>query len=136
MSRFLEYIASRRSDIKAQIAALKAEMRELEIAELAVAGGSSSEGKVDSSAKTTIKDYVMAVLSENSGGLDSAGIIKQVYEKFAITIKRPSLSPQLTRLKEDRRVVLDGTIWRIAEKNEPPSGSTLGGSTNGADEFF
>jgi hypothetical protein len=52
-------------------------------------------------------------------------------------IPRESLSPQLSRLKEDKIIVLEGKLWKIAlsERKEPPTregGGSFVGAGNGA----
>jgi hypothetical protein len=69
------------------------------------------------SQQTTIKEAVLAVLADHPEGLIALDLLARINARYGWTLVRPSLSPQLTRLKRDHKVVyLDG-IWRLP--NDP-----------------
>lgn len=125
MTTLREFIASRQSDIADQMAALKRESRELKIA-LAALGGDNPKPNVSAgSRRPTIKQMIVAVLGE-FGGATSESIIGLVKENHDVDVPRSSMSPQLSRLKNDGVVEFDGQLWRLASESQPPDG-------NGAD---
>jgi hypothetical protein len=71
--------------------------------------------------KLTIKGAVLSVLRDKPQGLTSGEILNEINTRyFDGTIKRESLSPQLTRLKrDDRKIDLKGERWlRLPQENE------------------
>lgn len=123
MSNFMNYIASRRTEIKEELAKLRAELKELDAAESAVVANKTRETPAlvksrGDAAAPTIKECVLAVLADQPAGADSMGILKMIKQRFNIDVKRPSLSPQLTRLKSDGKVTLTGTIWNLPSNVE------------------
>lgn len=59
----------------------------------------------------TIKQAVLQVLKEHPEGLIALDILKKINERHALGIVRTSLSPQLSRLKGDRKIVNRGNLW-------------------------
>jgi hypothetical protein len=55
------------------------------------------------------------VLSGQPSGLNSSGILDAIKKRFGRDIERTSLSPQLSRLKEDGELILSGEVWFTAE---------------------
>lgn len=70
--------------------------------------------------KGSIKEKVLAVLADNPAGADAHTILTLIQERFNENIPRPSLSPQLSRLKGEGWVTLNGKVWSLAVKNETP----------------
>jgi hypothetical protein len=106
-----DFIAQRETEIRDQQKALKAELRELQIAKAAL------DGQVDAPANgatPTIKEMAREVLSGMPNGLNSSGILDGIKKTFGREIERTSLSPQLSRLKDDGDLVLNGELWFTA----------------------
>lgn len=61
----------------------------------------------------TIKDYVVQVLSESKRGMSALDILTAINERFGKDYDRTSLSPQLSRLRQDGVVGLRGPIWYL-----------------------
>jgi hypothetical protein len=119
MSIFREYITNRRAEIKCQIAALRAEMRDLDTAENALEIETGNSGQRAEAGQLTIKDMVLGVLSDRGEqGADALHIIRLITQKYSKEIQRPSLSPQLTRLKRSGLISLEGNIWFITENGK------------------
>lgn len=107
-----DFIAKRETEIRDQQKALKAELRELQAAKAAIdatpqtgATGQAVTGAV------TIKDMARDVLHQHPDGLNSAGILAGIKTMFDRDVERTSLSPQLSRLKDDGALVLSGELW-------------------------
>ena len=136
-STLREFLSSRRSGIKAEIAALRRELQEIDAAERAISGagpnGTTPASTPSGSGGTSIKDKILAVLQERPEGAEAATIIDLIQQKFGETIVKSSLSPQLSRLKSEGRVISDHKIWRLSasaiqneglgffKENEPPA---------------
>lgn len=134
MPSLRDFIASRREEIKREISSLRAELRELSLAESAIKNGTpetvTSDGRRGTSeSKITIKDMVLEVLADKPAGAEATEILNLIANRFGEEIPRPSLSPQLSRLKEEGRLALEGRIWRVAENIPDPKDESLGSET-------
>ena len=121
MASLRDFIATRREDVKRQIADLKAELRELNLAEAAIKTGVPVVAPAMSTGgtgKPTIKEMVVAVLGARPDGAEATEIISLVSSRFGDEIPRSSLSPQLSRLKEEGTLVLDGRTWKLSNERE------------------
>lgn len=107
--------------------------------------------------KLTIKQAVREILSMNEPGLSSGDILELINEKFFENkMERTSLSPQLSRLRKDGDVALNGNIWSLTyagkqkalargliadddterdepDENDPPDAGASSGSEAGSD---
>jgi hypothetical protein len=149
-STLREFLASRRSGIKAEIAALRRELQEIDAAERAISGTAQSSPApatvVSVAGGLSIKDKILAVLRDCPEGGDVATIIDLIQQQFGETIVKSSLSPQLSRLKGEGRVVTEHKIWRLAantapnvglwplKENEPPAPQGEDGSEDVEDQ--
>jgi hypothetical protein len=127
MASLREFIAGRRDEIKKQIAALKGELRDLDLAEAAIKTGTITvhAPAVSTPGKPTIKEMVLEVLSGRGGlGVEASEIIALISNRFGEEVPRSSLSPQLSRLKEDGLLDLEGRIWKIASSKEDRGAET------------
>ena len=103
----IEFIRERRPEISAQIQTLEAELRQLDMAESALANTSTDPAP-------TIKEMALAVLTDAGHGLRSGDILTKIKRKYDVDVARESLSPQLTRLANpDKKIVLEGRKWRV-----------------------
>lgn len=127
MSQIRQFIEARREEIKEQIAALKQELRELNLAEGAIKSGvvpSRDEGVASSSSRTTIKEMVVEVLEDRPNGAEASEIIELIANSFGESIARSSLSPQLSRLKEEGVLSLEGRVWLLQKYAKGPEATT------------
>jgi hypothetical protein len=117
-----DFIAQREAEIKDQQRALKAEMRELQLAKAALDGQPSPTSSANGAAVPTIKEMAREVLAGQPNGLNSSGILDAIKKMFDRDLERTSLSPQLSRLKDEGELVLHGEVWftkqRFAEREE------------------
>lgn len=88
-------------------------MRDLQLAKGAIE--STAAAPASGGPSTTIKEMAREVLSGQPDGLNSSGILDGIRKQFGREIERTSLSPQLSRMKDDNEVVLDGDVWFTAE---------------------
>jgi hypothetical protein len=121
-----QFIEQRRETIKAQISELKRELKELALAESAIKTGVAPTLPVTKTTKDglTIKEMVIDVLSDLPDGAEASEIVDLIANKHGEVVVRSSLSPQLSRLKDEGVLELDGRIWRALQKekgSEPTS---------------
>jgi hypothetical protein len=70
----------------------------------------------------TIKEAVLQILDDFPEGLIALDILAKINDRFSIRLVRTSLSPQLSRLKQEGKIVNHGSTWlKKAKKNEGPS---------------
>jgi hypothetical protein len=116
-----DFITQRRAEISQTLAALRAEMKELRAAEAALdhMNGVATDGSdTAGSGKLTIQEMALAVLSDSNEGLDSNQILEKIKTQFGVDLKRGSLSPQLSRLKDGNKILLDGRVWRLFKETQ------------------
>lgn len=136
-----DFLSSRKAEIKTQQAALRKELAEINAAEMAIESASNGEDAATRkkvSSRLTIKDMIIGVLEDKPEGADAFKIQEMIKIKYGKEITRPSLSPQLSRLKTDDNVlVLDGNNWQLVEiplqKESPPAGGDM---VEGSDHPF
>lgn len=61
----------------------------------------------------TLKQMAYTVLSEADRPLTARQILQRIKEEFGVAIERTSMSPQLSRLGQQRVLLRDGNLWRI-----------------------
>lgn len=111
----LDFIATREAEIKSLKAGLNAELKQLKAAKAAATEAAPTEKSVSArnlSGKRTIKDMILGALDEFPQGAGAESIILKIEEKFGDKIARSSMSPQLTRLKNDGLVVRENNLWK------------------------
>jgi hypothetical protein len=59
----------------------------------------------------TIKEAIMLVLPEYPEGLLALDLLAKINERLELNLVRTSLSPQLTRLKRERKITNRGSTW-------------------------
>lgn len=115
MTTLRDFIAAREADIKSQMKALRSELGDLKIAKSALDPLSSEiePGGLQSGSRT-IKDMVRTILKSDSTGLTATDILAKIKENFDRDLGRTSLSPQLSRMKEDGEVIVNDNSWFLA----------------------
>jgi hypothetical protein len=147
MTTLREFISNRRSAIRLQIDALKEELAELDAAERAISDcdrAHQEQRRSPRPAKATpsIKAMALEVLENCTVGADTNEIARLIAERFGVEVPRPSLSPQLSRLKSEGQLEIENKVWRrqrhngdggpdALESNEPPTSREEGGSEAG-----
>ncbi|WP_291365727.1 hypothetical protein [Acetobacter sp. UBA5411] len=110
------FLDQREADIKDQLKKLKQELCDIRKARDALASDLKEDsGNLRSSAnrssKVTIKDMIRTVLQEERHGLHANEIIEKIKQSFNKDIGRPSLSPQLSRLKQEKLITFLNDAW-------------------------
>lgn len=153
MTSLREFLSARRAELAKTLADLDdqrrpilAELAEIEAAEKALtADGLPPTDTAEEAVKPanpatkrsreirpgSIKDKVLTVLRNRPTGADANEILELIANQFGEAIERTSLSPQLSRLKKEEWLVLDGSVWRVADKNETPDVGASGVSEVG-----
>lgn len=109
-----DFIAQREAEIRDQQKALKAELRDLQIVKNALESQNTSESSKVQGGALTIKEMARDVLSHQPNGLNSSGILDGIKKTFGRDVERTSLSPQLSRLKDEGELAFDGEVWFTA----------------------
>lgn len=106
----LEFIEMREAEIKERRRILLEELKQLKAARAAIAGVSGNRPVTQAPASTrelTIKEMALDVVSSSSSPLTAEEILAEMNKKFLKDIQRTSLSPQLSRLRQDERLDYD-----------------------------
>ena len=122
MSKTSTYLLSRQRELELEITELQAELTRVKIAQVAISRLEPSERnasdvrRVDGSGfkppKTnSIKDMVLEILEDAPSGLKALDILDFINAGYSANLKRTSLSPQLSRLKEEGKIHNSGLIW-------------------------
>jgi hypothetical protein len=82
----------------------------------------------------TLKQLVLRALKEHfSEGATAQQLLEYFRRAYGRAIERSSLSPQLSRLRDDGHVVLSGKLWMLPdpEQKKPPTREGGGSSVDG-----
>ncbi len=113
-----EFIRERRPEITAQIHALREELKQLDVAEIAL-----SDKRPQTTHKPTdlptIKEMVLEVLAGYPQGIRANEILSAIESRHGARIARESLSPQLSRLKDEGKIILKGRKWCLIQEINP-----------------
>jgi hypothetical protein len=119
MTTIRNFITGRPAEIAREIADLEQELRELDLAERALRGGSVAGVATESavrqrpSARMTLTEMVLDVLRNHPGGTDKRTIQDLIRQKHGVRPATNSLTTQLSRLKSQRVLSRDERIWRL-----------------------
>ena len=108
-----EFIARRRQEIAVAEEALKEHLRALAAERLQLARAVVGV-KERRKPRGVIKRAVLELLEQNPDGMDALTILVTINYRLGSNFERTSLSPQLSRLKEDGFVSLNRKIWKLA----------------------
>lgn len=114
-------------ELKPQIEAFRDEWQELQAALKAIGPGKdnapASDDAVAAKPMVTIKEAILAVLAKFPNGLASSTILQLINEDYfhSSPIHRTSFSPQLSRLKADEEVLVDGVNYVLNPKKQDQS---------------
>ena len=127
-----DYLATRRVEIEGEMKALKGELAEIRIAEEALSGAPTNKTVVRSPRgrsvvrEGSIKDWVLKALMTFGIGLETEDVIAAVQNIGGPAVVRNSMTPQLSRLKADGLISLDGGKWSLVQPNLGPNNETPG----------
>lgn len=111
MSAIRAFIAKREKEIREQMRSLRSELDELKAIRKTLEPNLSAIERSSSPPGPTIKDMVKTVLAASPDGLSANAILQAIDGQYQVKIERTSLSPQLSRLRQEGDVVLDGGLW-------------------------
>lgn len=117
------YLETERASTLAEERALKEKLedvrqllRKLDAA-IAILGPAEPIGDVP---RLTIKQAVLQILEPIAPrGLTALSILERLRTQFSMDYPRESLSPQLSRLKGEGKVTLEGGLWYATKQNGP-----------------
>jgi hypothetical protein len=132
IDRRLRELRDAEAPIRAQLNEIERERRELEktakLIGIGIADRKLSRENIESygSPKQTIKEAVLEILAEWPRGLTAVDILREINNRLNTSYVRTSLSPQLSRLKRERKIEQRGIVWSLvaAETNRAPIGIT------------
>lgn len=110
-----------------EIESVKLQLRDVDTAIAAIDGNFKSSNvapartKNENVERKTIKDMVLEILAVMPDGAEATELLSFIDERFEVTLPRTSLSPQLSRLKKERLVSLEGKVWKLNEEGSDES---------------
>lgn len=146
VAAWLAKIDARETELRRELAVLDAERAKLFAIAKAAGVDLSFPGQVTEAVTSvvtrrkrparTIKEAIVSVLADKRSGMTALEILDELANRFDMRIKRTSLSPQLSRLKDDGKIDRLGMIWSLiaAETNEAPAGSSPQGASEPEDK--
>ena len=111
MTAIRAFIAKREKEIREQMRVLRSEIDELKAVRKSLEPSLIASEKPSSPAGPTIKEMVKTVLAAAPNGLAAQAILQEVEFQYQAKIERTSLSPQLSRLRQEGDVVLQEGLW-------------------------
>lgn len=109
-------------DIRDQKRDLMDQLKELRTLEKAIRGAAMPEtvktASVKANSEPTLKEMVLNVLRALNRGAEALHIADEIQETYGKTVMRSSLSPQLSRLKKDGKLILDDKVWYLPQQFE------------------
>jgi hypothetical protein len=120
----LEPLIQQRSETEREIAVLERELSDVRSAADALGMVNrlpeSNLGVTRREAPTpTIKEAALQILRDFPEGLIALDILAKINERYDLRLVRSSLSPQLTRLMRDGKLVAHDSVWRLARPPQP-----------------
>ncbi len=104
-----------------RLASLEAEVRAIDAALLAIRNSDTHAVRVEGGPRLTIKQGVLKVLERVAPeGLSASAILERLGTDLGMHYSRTSLSPQLSRLKNEGNIGLRGNTWFLSQ---PENGS-------------
>lgn len=108
-----EFIARRRQEIAVAEEALEGQLRALAAERLRLARAATASAKKRRQPRGVIKRTVLETLKYAPEGMDALTILFTINYRLGSHFERTSLSPQLSRLKEDGFITLNRKIWKL-----------------------
>jgi len=125
------FITRKRQELEKEEAPLKERLAEIQLersqlTKAAIAAGIEPKPETGSEPKRrgprprqgTIKDIVVKILSDGGQGLTAINLLAELNHRNGTTLMRSSLSPQLSRLKDEGLICLTGNYWHLP--GQPP----------------
>ena len=130
MSDTAAYLLNRQKELQGEISLLQEELKRVKIAYEAIMRMEPSSLNAEliklsqpaymSHGQNSIKEMILEVLSEAPRGMKAIDILESINSVYTgINLARTSLSPQLSRLKNEREIVKRGLFWVHKKHAEP-----------------
>jgi hypothetical protein len=114
-----EFIARRRQEITVAEEVLKEQLRALVAERSRLARAATAiTGKERRQPRGVIKRAVLETLEHAPEGMDALTILFTINYRLGSNFARTSLSPQLSRLKDDGFIILTRKIWKLAPNGD------------------
>lgn len=118
MDQSLKVLINQKRQLESEVATLQARLQRLNAAiEALTAGDFFDEMKSLYAQKRrplgTLKQMAFTVLYESGEAMTALQILQSIYEKFGVKIERTSMSPQLSRLGQDRVLLRRDNLWTL-----------------------
>lgn len=122
MENLVSYLDKREAEIMAVRSDLAAELKQIRKVRAVIGVESRFVGQslYGSKSKLTIKKMIIEILekrnSQQKGGFTTVGLIRAIEKLYGVDVERSSISPQLSRLKKENKIVIDNDkIWTLKE---------------------
>lgn len=127
MSKVTEMLRARRQEVLAEMAPLKAELREIDAALAAIEDKPAPQTAKPKSGET-VADHVNILLQEHPEGLHTRDFVEAMAKRFKRQITNRNMSWHLSKLKRERQLTQDGGgAWKLPQqKDETPSDGSDG----------
>lgn len=80
--------------------------------------GDKTRGAAKRKRRSTIKQDILEVLADHPKGMTALEILDEIKARYRPNLLRETLSPQLSRLKnDDKQIVVEKKIWRLMEQS-------------------
>jgi hypothetical protein len=109
MTALRQFLSRREAEITEQMKLLEQELAEIRATWAALQDGAHAPPRRAS--QLTIKEMIRRILRGRPDGLTAGEILKEIQERFAVSLERTSLSPQLSRLRDSGEVTLERGHW-------------------------
>ena len=126
IEKALKPLRDQLSEIQGKIQAYERELTDLRSAAKAIGIVNRIEKPLGITRRSppspTIKEAVLQVLDDYPEGLIALDVLARINERFALELVRTSLSPQLSRLKQEGKILNHGSTWlKKPAKTEDPN---------------
>jgi hypothetical protein len=122
IEELLEPLRRQGMELQAKIKAYERELSDLRNAAKAIGIANRLETPLGVTRKAsppqTIKEAALDVLQDHPKGLIALDILAKINERFSPSLIRTSLSPQLSRLRQDGKLEYHDGIWLLPHQNE------------------
>lgn len=122
LEELLEPLRRQQHDLQAQIKTYERELGDLQNAAKAIGIVNRIEKPLGvtrrNAPKVTIKEAILEVLQDYPEGLIALDLLPKINDRFSWRIARETLSPQLSRLKQEGKLLYRDGVWILPSKND------------------
>lgn len=122
LEELLEPLRHQQHDLQAKIRAYERELSDLQSAAKAIGIVNRIEKPLGVTRRTapklTIKEAILEVLQDYPDGLIALDLLPKINDRFSWKMARETLSPQLSRLKQEGKLLYREGVWTLPSKND------------------